>query len=209
MSDENDYWDGYNHGSGGYYDSDKYNNNDSYRQGIQHSQSCFPGDTDIQTPGGSRRISTIAPGTIVMSWDATRSQLVERKVSRLKSHKPARIVTVELSNGTSLRATPNHTVLTRSGWRRIDRLKPSDQMILATGDAAKINSITSLPDKVPVYNLVTEGEHTFVANGVVAHNFTHLRRLRTALHVVAESIAAIRPKSKARSRETSTPIVAR
>jgi hypothetical protein len=35
---------------------------------------------------------------------------------------------------------------------------------------------------VPVYNLYTAGEHTFVVEGIVVHNFSHLRVLRTWMH---------------------------
>jgi hypothetical protein len=34
----------------------------------------------------------------------------------------------------------------------------------------------------PVYNIHTTGEHNFIADGVVAHNFTEFRRLRTLFH---------------------------
>ena len=83
-----------------------------------------------------------------------------------------------LADGTSLRVTANHTVLTNQGWRRVDELGEGDLLAQADGSARVIEILTE-PTPVPVYNLYTASEHNFVVDGVVVHNFTTLRVLRT------------------------------
>lgn len=226
MGNDNDYYDGYNHQAGGSINSDQYNNNSSYRAGVDNAWSrqvqddvakslngpsysgggsgsgCFHGDTLIQTPHGARPIKEITIGTMVMSWNETRAQLVERPVTAVKVHKSADIIAVELEDGSLLKVTPNHTVLSSKGWRRIGKLRPSDVIVCSSDKRAKIKAMTQVGDKAEVYNLITKGEHNFVANGVVAHNFTILRRARTSIHRLCEHLGELR-EMRARWKDLS------
>ena len=44
------------------------------------------------------------------------------------------------------------------------------------------HSFISFEAPEPVFNLFTTGPHNFIAEGVLAHNFTELRWLRTWAH---------------------------
>lgn len=216
MGNENDYYDGYNHQAGGSINSDQYNNNSSYKAGVDNAwgrqvqddvnkslngpsysgggsgSGCFHGDTLIQTPHGARPIKEVKIGTMIMSWNAASAQLVERPVTAVKVHKSADIIAVELEDGNLLKVTPNHTVLSSKGWRRIGKLRPGDDIICSSDKRVTIKTMTQVADKAEVYNIITKGEHNFVADGVVAHNFTILRRTRTALHRLREGLSGFR-----------------
>jgi hypothetical protein len=204
MSDENDYHDGAN-SSPWNIDSPKYDNNEAYRQGVDNARnygsggsgSCFPGDTSIMTPKGEQRIDALKRGDFVLSWNEARSEMVPRRIKRVEVHASTLPVNVRLDSGTELRVTGNHTVLSNRGWKRVDALKSGDALHTVANGSAKIVAVTTAKVKENVFNLITEGEHTFIAGGVIAHNFTTLRRLRTALHQVAEAIQARRPEATA------------
>jgi hypothetical protein len=195
MSDENDYHDGANAGQFNV-DSPRYDSNEAYRQGVDNNRdpnACFPGDTPIMTPSGEKRIDALKRGDVVLSWNEARGVMVPRRIKRVDAHNPTLPVNVRLDSGTELRVTGNHTVLSNRGWKRIDALKSGDALHTVANGSAKIVAVTPAKVKEKVFNLITEGEHNFIAGGVIAHNFTTLRRLRTALHQVAEAVHARRP----------------
>jgi hypothetical protein len=57
-----------------------------------------------------------------------------------------------------------------------------------------VRGVETAGRREPVYNLFTTGEHSYVVDGFVAHNFTHLRVLRTWWHrLVLDGRKALRP----------------
>jgi hypothetical protein len=172
---------------------------DSYNQGLKdggHNDNpgaCFPGDTKILTPTGSSRIDALNAGDKILSWSETRRQLVTCTIKKVKIYGAKTIVRVDLSDGSSVRATSSHTIRTQHSWKRIDRLVQGDCIVRASGDNARVLRLSPTGEKLPVFNLTTRGEYNFIAEGIVAHNFTVLRRTRTALHRIADAIRFSRP----------------
>jgi hypothetical protein len=145
---------------------------------------CFPGDALIQTPTRSRRITTLAPGDQVLSYCASSRRFTAQHVTRLLTHPEATIWEVRFSTRSEpLRTTGYHTFLTERGWVRTDRLRADDCMVSdSVSGNQRILSVAATPAVEPVYNLVTTGDHTFIADGIVAHNFTFARAARTVVH---------------------------
>jgi hypothetical protein len=50
--------------------------------------------------------------------------------------------------------------------------------------STQVRGISGPTGQEDVYNLHTDGEHNFIVHGMVAHNFTFLRRTRMLLHRV-------------------------
>jgi hypothetical protein len=169
---------------------------DHYNQGLKdggHNDdpgACFPGDTRILTPTGPMRIDALNAGDKILSWSETRRQLVTCTIKKVKIYGARTIVGVDLSDGGRVRATSSHTIRTQDCWKRIDRLVQGDCIVRASGisDTARVLRVSPTGEKLPVFNLITAGEHNFIAEGVVAHNFTVLRRTRTVLHRMADAI---------------------
>ena len=108
-----------------------------------------------------------------------------RTASR-KSHPSAPITRIVLAGESrDLRTTAHHSFQTDAGWKRASDLQPGDALLRVddTGEdhLVRIEAILAEPAE-PVFNLHTTGPHTFIAEGVVAHNFTELRWLRTWAH---------------------------
>jgi hypothetical protein len=84
-----------------------------------------------------------------------------------------------------LRTTAHHSFKTDSGWKRASQLQAGDTLLRVddSGECrlVRIEAITTEAPE-PVFNLHTTGPHNFIAEGVLAHNFTELRWLRTWAH---------------------------
>jgi hypothetical protein len=91
----------------------------------------------------------------------------------------------------------SHSFLTERGWLRASQLKSGDVLICSDATKKEVASVTPLPEAEPVYNLVTDCEHTFVVEyGVVSHNYSYLRDTRAAADNL---IGAITKRLAARS----------
>lgn len=151
------------------------------------SGGCFPGDVEVRTPTGWQRIDAIKPGDLVLSHVGRLgdSRTVPRRVLRLLRHPPERIWHLDLGrSGAPVRTTRRHAFLTARGWTRADHLRPGDQLIdlCSSTGASRVVSADPSPDSVPVFNLHTAGNHTFIVSGLVAHNFSRLLILRGWLY---------------------------
>ena len=141
---------------------------------------CFPAAARVLTATGYRPISDIEPGDLVVSY-APDGGTTLRPVTRKLVHGSCTIQRVVLTDGAPLRATANHKVLTARGWLQVKDLRPGDELVRVEGRST-VGEVEAEATPEPVYNLYTAGEHTFVVEGVVVHNFTHLRVLRTWMH---------------------------
>lgn len=80
--------------------------------------------------------------------------------------------------------TPNHRLLTSGGWTRLDRLRAGDALVRpdAGAQGSTVLAVEPTSRVESVFNLGTTGEHSYIVDGLVAHNFTHLRWLRSWWH---------------------------
>ena len=154
-------------------------------EGVNHlatrpQKSCFPARATILTSTGLQYIKNIKKGDMVVTYnDSGETRL--RPVTRKIKHNDSPIVCLMLNDGTKLRATSNHTMLTKRGWLRIDNIKKGDYLVRKE-DSVCVTDIIKEINSEPVYNLYTAFEHTFIVDGVIAHNFSTLRVFRTWLH---------------------------
>jgi len=153
--------------------------------GVNHlatieQKSCFPATARFLTPIGAKPISDLEPGDMVISYKSDGTTTIQ-PITRKFKHGNSPICCVSLDNGTNLRVTSNHTVLTNRGWLQVNKLHQGDYIIQPHSKAC-VTKIYQEQTQELVYNIYTAGEHTFVVDGVVVHNFTTLRVLRTWLH---------------------------
>ena len=144
---------------------------------------CFPGDTKILTPSGLRDLETLKSSEDVVGYSDEGFDI--RPVLRLIRKWPARISHAHFDDGSILKATPNHSFLTPEGWLRLQKFEPGTSVMSIGTDHRqtwrKVTRVDRHVDRVMVFNLHTAGNHTFVADGVVAHAFSIWRRPRCLL----------------------------
>jgi hypothetical protein len=154
--------------------------------GTEQSSSCFPASTLIHTPIGLRKISTINVGEYVTSFAQGRATPCVSTVTRRLEHAKAPIWEIGTScRSTPIRCTAIHAYLTSRGWIQARQLRIGDELIgiLDYGKVpCKVTTISESTSFELVYNLHTAGDHTFVADGFIVHNFSHFRVVRTLWH---------------------------
>lgn len=130
---------------------------------------CFPGYTLVSVPGGQRRIDSLEPGEIVLSFD-DQGQILPAKILKLHVHEDQPIKRYHLWGGTHLDATPNHWVLNQfNAFVCIDTLGADDCVVDGLGHLRPILRKDEL-ERGTVYNLTVEGQHTFIADNIRVHN---------------------------------------
>lgn len=150
----------------------------------KENMGCFTANTLISTPTGEKTIISMKKGDKVISF-ANGKTTVETVKSRIVY--PSQTVwDFELSNGKTVSATNHHTMLTDSGWKKFgDIIVGKDKLICSDGKSAIVIHKKN-PRMELVYNLTTTGCHNFIANGLVAHNYTFARKFRSVLHTILE-----------------------
>lgn len=168
---------------------------DSHRSGCENSMyghgfnpkddggsSCFPSYTLIETPFGRTDIGSLRKGQTILSYN-TDGLLVPRAITRKRVRGVAQVFRVDFEDGNRLFTTAHHSFLTEKGWKKLADMRAGEKLVKADTTTARIARFTRLGPN-PVFNIYTAGEHNFIADGIVAHNFTEFRALRTVLHQI-------------------------
>lgn len=156
---------------------------------------CFAGATKILTPEGTVELQLLNNGDLVLSWNMASGEFVERRIQKVIEHKPCSVYSLSYgSRHEPVVLNLSHSLLTGKGWKRVGELGRNDRLVVAQDNTvllARISDIQNLDRKEPVYNLRTEGEHTFIAGGLVAHNFSYFRGARSLAYQVMERSASL------------------
>ena len=143
---------------------------------------CFPASALIKTITGEVPLGHVEGGHIILSWSGN-GRLVPRRVTRKIAYGRKPIAHVAFEDGSWTNTTSSQSFLTSAGWKRVNQVELGDIFIALSGPRKVVNvSLTSNREKV--FNLYSETEHNFIADGCIAHNFSYLRILRTAMHHV-------------------------
>jgi hypothetical protein len=149
---------------------------------------CFPSTALVLTTDGWKQIVSVNPGDLVLSYNSDKQQIEPSTVLLRKNHKPERLWKLDFEDGgDQLITTGSHSFLTERGWLKTKKLKVTDKLISTNLFDEKyrvLRSIRETQESAPVYNLITAGSHTFIVNGIVAHNFTVFRSLRTWIYSI-------------------------
>lgn len=167
---------------------------------------CFVGGTPILTPDGWRPISELRKGDKVVSYDKSSGTTRIRDIKARRDHKRALIWEIHLTERDQpICTTDSHSFLSNHGWRRTNQLSPGDILITVENEKAVVKSVVETDRTEPVFNLITEGEHIYIAQGCVAHNFTYFRRIRMLWHRYVSRDWSIRSRRQ-RTRLDTAPV---
>lgn len=152
---------------------------------VRRVSDCFPRHVPIDTPFGPRPIGELRAGDLVYSWNGQESRVVCATITAVIRYAPSEIVHLSLEGlREPLETTMQHTFQTSRGPIRVAELNEQDMLRAPQTDLGwrRVRTVSVTGRKEPVYNLQTAHEHNFLVHGVVAEDFTVLRRLRTAWH---------------------------
>lgn len=140
-------------------------------RGPQHHRAwCFVAGTLISMADGSfKSIESVQIGDKIMTRHGVRT-VIDSGVSG----NPNELVHIDCGV-TSLTGTVDHPVLVGNSWIPMGELKTGDQLCVSTKDICTlaVRHAERLPNTV-TYNLTVEGEHEYIANGIIVHNCDEL-----------------------------------
>lgn len=165
----------------------------------------LPAGTPVLTINGSVPVEDVRPGDRVLAY--SNEKLLQVEVKDVEK-KRTRVLELKTSRG-SLKAAPEHPVLTRFDFTEMRALKKGDDVAVFDDGRrvwARVRSVKTA-GLADVYNLAVDPPHTFIAGGFVVHNYysSSYRRRRSygPFDLVIFGIAAIIVFLKNQFRRTS------
>ena len=140
---------------------------------IKENDHCLTGDTVVNTIWGGRNIKDLVGKVgFVWSYDEKRKKKCIRPffgVKKTRENQP--ILKITLENGKVVRCTPDHRILTDSGWIEAKYLTQSSKIIdIDCSNLVSVDKVECEPNE-DVYNMEVIGTHNFAVNGgVIVHN---------------------------------------
>jgi len=140
---------------------------------------CFPAGTLVTTPRGKVAIETLRAGDAVLAEDPKAGVVRAERLERVVVEPALPLVAVDLSDGSVLRATPNHAFwvdggrgLHGAGWVLAARLEPGDRLRTAGGKRVAVARVLQHAGRAVVYTLTVARDHTFFVGTarVLVHN---------------------------------------
>ena len=154
----------------------------SRQRGQGGPPSCFPPGTSVLTPHGERPVEQLRVGDSVTSWSSAEQCWSTSRVLKTLQYGGGPLVGIRLDDERVLSSTAPHSYFTARGLVQARHLRVGDLVQVNTGspDATflPVTAVTHGEVCEEVYNLVTERQYNYVAEGVLVHNFTHLRAFR-------------------------------
>ena len=140
---------------------------------VKENDHCLTGDTVVNTIFGGRKIKDlVGKFGFVWSYDEKRKKKCIRPffgVKKTRENQP--ILKITLENGKVVRCTPDHRILTDSGWIEAKYLTQSSKIIdIDCSNLVSVKKVEREPNE-DVYNMEVMGTHNFAVNGgVIVHN---------------------------------------
>jgi hypothetical protein len=131
---------------------------------------CFEGDAPIETSKGTKLIPEIKAGDVVKTWNENTKQFEYKKVLRVFERTVDQTLHIKLSNGQTMKVTPEHKILADGIWVLAKDLKIGSKLLGSNGKEVHVRSVQIISKQTQVYNFETEDNHTYLAYGVVVHN---------------------------------------
>ena len=142
---------------------------------------CFPGDTGVATPSGLMAIVGIHVGDQVLAEDPKSGKVEPERVQAVIDDGVKPLMTVGLSDGSSLRVTTNHPFYVDGGpgtaapgWVEAGDLKVGDRLRTEDGRGVAVASLRYHTGEAHVYTLTVAKDHTFFVGTtgipVLVHN---------------------------------------
>lgn len=159
----------------------QYGNYGNY--GKYGASSCFLEGTEILLADGTiKLIENIISGDELLVYNEQTHQHCKAIAISRKPYFTNKIISIVLSNGNIIKATPNHPILSTKGWcclelesakkeHNVDPIPLEITMQIITKDGiSEVVDIIEHIGSFKVYNIEVPEFHTYFANGTVTHN---------------------------------------
>ena len=157
---------------------------------------CFaPGTLISMADGSFKNIEDIQPNDDIIAYNENTKEFVNKKVIKAYVHHNASVlVELTFNNNIQLQLTPGHPLYSTNGWKSLDidnslyehetittLLALGDEIIGINGNSVLMQiKYLDIGLNYNVYTIEVEDCHTFLANGLVAHNSNINTKMRLA-----------------------------
>jgi DNA polymerase-3 subunit alpha len=142
----------------------------------RYSFNCLAGDQLIQTKNGLIRLDKIAKNPseyVVASFNVNTRQIEYETPDFGANQGEKECWTVELDNGSIIKATPDHKFLSNGQWITLSEIVEKGLPIDNVNKKLAINKVLK-KEQIPVYDISMPKNHNFILdNGTIAHNCSH------------------------------------
>ncbi|MGW7104481.1 ricin-type beta-trefoil lectin domain protein [Streptomyces sp. NPDC054838] len=186
----------------------------------------FPAATRVLMADGSHRpINSLRVGDAVLAGDPATGAVRSEPVTDTFQHAADGLVTISLSDGSSLETTPGHKIYAeKRGWILTSELRTGDRLLRPNGELITVAGVGGETDAASqqVYDLTVSGLHTFYvraegsqASDVLVHNCINLgdellpslRKYKDSgeMHALAEHVTPTPTEAFALARRKGVP----
>jgi len=140
---------------------------------------CFPADTMVATPQGSRPIQALKVGDQVLAENPTTGKVEVESIQAVRRDPVSALMQIHLADGSSIKVTADHPFwvdgnadFTEMGWRAAGQLQIGDHLRTASGAEATVAELQYQIGAAVVYTLTVAPDHTFFVGSarVLVHN---------------------------------------
>lgn len=177
---------------------------------VDENNGCFPAGTLIETSAGSIDIACVTNTDHVLAFDPMQNALRSRRVIAVRKYQKRRIWQITLANENQIRVTSVHSFLVAGGWKQTRKLIVGDLVScidelgnMSTHTVAKVEATSEIED---VFNLIVDGDFSFVASGAIVHSFTYCRRLRMMVWSVYSGIKNVLEGNRRKVADSARPL---
>ncbi len=149
---------------------------------IEKKAACFPAGTIIETPSGVIDIESTKAGDLVLAYDPYKNELRHRSILKVCNYGKNLVWEIKFKDGSQLRTTASHALRVGKWWKKASCVDKGDLICCIDSSRQVVTKqvvySSATTDIKEVFNLIVDGEFSFVASGVVAHSFSYLRLVR-------------------------------
>lgn len=164
------------------------------------SDGCFPQGTAIATPTGELEITLVHEGDTVLAFDQRHNQLRNREVISVRKYERNTIWEISFDDGSRVRTTDHHRFWVFGAWTKASDIVRGD-FVGCIDDVSsvvtrRVESSSRTMDTEVVYNLVVDGDYSFVADRVIAHSFSRFRTIQVLVWRARVAVRQLLPLSR-------------
>ena len=156
---------------------------------------CFPKGTNITTPRGLRDISTLQAGDAVTTVNPNDHTRHTRKILKHLSHAMRKVWCLQFADGSFIRTTGIHSFSVQGTWCMAYKIIPGVSFTVFEKNGAVVEKLVERSyetnETENVYNLIVEGDFSFVADGAVVHSFSYFRTVRAMGWTVYDGLSRL------------------
>jgi len=151
---------------------------------------CFAAGTEVAIPGGTLPIEKIKAGDLVWACDERTGSASLRSVLNTVRREADNLLDVRVA-GKDIFVTAEHPFWTLNrGWTTAQTLCAGDELLTPDGRALPVYSISLVPGKVPVYNMLVADLHTYYVSDlkILVHNNNCAQQVGEEHHGISKRI---------------------